>query len=64
MEMKTFLTIDDVAQTLNLSKMTIYRYINAGKLPAYKFGREFRIDPKEFEVFLTQNKISGRLKNE
>lgn len=60
--METFLTIEDVAQSLNLSKMTIYRYINAGKLPAYKFGREFRISPKEFEAFLTQNKISGRLK--
>jgi excisionase family DNA binding protein len=55
--MKTFLTIDDISKTLNLSKMTIYRYINAGKLPAYKFGREFRIEPKEFEGFLKKNKI-------
>ena len=63
MKMKTFLTIDEVAQTLNLSKMTIYRYINGGKLPAYKFGREFRIEPKEFEAFLAKNKISGRLED-
>ncbi len=55
--MKTFLTIVDVSKTLNLSKMTIYRYINAGKLPAYKFGREFRIEPKEFDLFLKRNKI-------
>lgn len=55
--MKIFLTIDEVSKTLNLSKMTIYRYINAGKLPAYKFGREFRIEPKDFDDFLKKNKI-------
>jgi putative molybdopterin biosynthesis protein len=55
--MKIFLTIDEVSKTLNLSKMTIYRYINAGKLPAYKFGREFRIEPKDFDDFLKENKI-------
>jgi excisionase family DNA binding protein len=34
--------------------MTIYRYIKAGKLKAYKFGKEFRIDVKEFTRFLKE----------
>jgi excisionase family DNA binding protein len=54
--MEFFFTIDDIAKKLNLSKMTIYRYINGARLPAYKFGREFRIEPKEFEAFLKINK--------
>lgn len=32
--------------------MTIYRYIGAKKLKAYKFGKEFRIEKKDFDVFL------------
>ncbi len=34
--------------------MTIYRYIKAGKVKAYKFGKEFRIDKAEFERFLNK----------
>ena len=37
---------------LSLNVMTIYRYIDAGKLKAYKIGKEFRIDKAEFEAFL------------
>ena len=36
--------------------MTIYRYIKAGKLKAYKIGKEFRIDKKEFNNFLNKVK--------
>jgi len=38
--------------------MTIYRYIKAGKLKAYKIGKEFRIDKKEFETFLKKAKTN------
>jgi len=31
--------------------MTIYRYIKAGKLKAYKIGKKFRIEEKEFQRF-------------
>jgi excisionase family DNA binding protein len=34
--------------------MTIYRYIKAGKLKAYKIGKEFRVDRKEFNKFLNK----------
>jgi len=36
--------------------MTIYRYIKAGKLKAYKIGKEFRIDKDEFQRFLNKTK--------
>jgi len=38
--------------------MTIYRYIKAGRLKAYKIGRDFRIDKVEFNRFL--NKVSTK----
>ncbi len=36
--------------------MTIYRYIKAGKIKAYKIGKEFRIEKKEFDNFLDRVK--------
>lgn len=49
---KEFYTAQDLAGKLGVNIMTIYRYINAGKLKAYKLGKEFRIDKVEFDAFL------------
>jgi len=49
---KEFYTAKDLAEKLDVNIMTIYRYIDAGKLKAYKIGKEFRIDKAAFEVFL------------
>lgn len=53
---KDFYTAQDLADKLGVNIMTIYRYIKAGKLKAFKFGKEFRIDAKEFENFLNKHK--------
>lgn len=47
-----FLTALEVATMLKVNIMTIYRYIKAKRLKAYKIGKEFRIDKAEFEAFL------------
>jgi putative molybdopterin biosynthesis protein len=47
-----FYTAQELADKLEVNIMTIYRYIEAGKLKAYKFGKEFRIEAKDFEDFL------------
>ena len=44
---KEFYTAKELAEKLRVNIMTIYRYIDAGKLKVYKFGKEFRIDRKE-----------------
>lgn len=49
---KEFYKAEDLAQLLDVNIMTIYRYIKAGRLKAYKIGREFRIDKNEFQSFL------------
>lgn len=49
---KEFYTAQELADKLQVNIMTIYRYIKAGKLKAYKIGKEFRIDHKEFNNFL------------
>ena len=51
-----FYTAQELADKLRVNIMTIYRYIKAGKLKAYKIGKEFRIDKKEFQKFLDKVK--------
>lgn len=54
MSEKDFYTAKDLAEKLDLNIMTIYRYIDAKKLKAYKIGKEYRIEKTEFEEFLKQ----------
>lgn len=49
---KDFYTAKDLAEKLGLNVMTIYRWIGAKKLKAYKLGKEFRVEKKDFEAFL------------
>lgn len=37
------LTVAEVAGILSLSRMTVYRMVNSGTLPALKVGRSVRI---------------------
>ena len=52
MKDKPFYKAEDLAEQLEVNIMTIYRYIKAGRLKAYKIGKEFRIDKSEFNKFL------------
>lgn len=54
-EDKEFYRAEDLAEKLDVNIMTIYRYIKAGKLKAYKFGKEFRIEKNEFNSFLKKH---------
>lgn len=56
MENTKFYTAKELAESLKVNIMTIYRYIKAGKLNAYKIGKEFRIDADEFNKFLSSVK--------
>lgn len=51
-----FLTAKEVSEILKVNIMTIYRYIKAGKIKAYKFGKEFRFKEKEFNIFIENSK--------
>lgn len=53
---KEFYKTEELASLLQVNVMTIYRYIKAGKLKAYKIGREFRIGKNDFNNFLNNAK--------
>ncbi len=54
---KEYYSAHELAEKLGVNVMTIYRYIKAKKLSAYKIGKEFRIDKKEFDNFMRNSKI-------
>lgn len=53
------LTVADVAARLDLCKMTVYRLIHAGRLPAVKVGRSYRISSSAFDKYLRQVRTDG-----
>ena len=38
-----FLTVAEVAEIMRVSKMTVYRLVHSGDLPAVRFGRSYRV---------------------
>jgi excisionase family DNA binding protein len=49
-----FLTVAEVAATIRVSKMSVYRLIHGGQLEAVQFGRSFRITEKALDAYLAQ----------
>ena len=39
----TFMTVAEVAAVMRVSKMTVYRLVPSGELPAVRVGRSFRV---------------------
>ena len=48
----TFLTIAEVADIMRVSKMTVYRLVHAGELPAVRVGRSFRVHETAVDAYL------------
>jgi excisionase family DNA binding protein len=46
------LTISEVASALRVSKMTIYRLVHGGELPAIRIGRSFRVPDSALRDYL------------
>ena len=47
-----FLTVAEVAAMMRVSKMTVYRLVHAGTLPAVRVGRSFRVPEQAVHDYL------------
>lgn len=47
-----YYTIKEVATTLKVVYLTVYRWIQSGKLIAFKAGKQYRIREKDVDKFL------------
>jgi len=48
-----FLTVQEVADLMRVSSMTVYRLIKAGELPAVRVGRSFRVSEPDVDAYLS-----------
>ena len=47
-----FLTVQEVADLMRVSTMTVYRIIKSGELPAVRVGRSFRVRDVDVDTYL------------
>jgi excisionase family DNA binding protein len=52
-----FLTVAEVATIMRVSKMTVYRLVHAGDLPAIRVGRSFRVPEQAVDDYLRHSFI-------
>jgi excisionase family DNA binding protein len=50
-----FLTVAEVATAMRVSKMTVYRLVHAGDLPAVRVGRSFRVPEVAVNEYLRKS---------
>jgi excisionase family DNA binding protein len=46
------LTVNEVADLLRVSRMTVYRLIKTGELPALRVGRSYRLREEDVHTYL------------
>jgi excisionase family DNA binding protein len=51
----SFLTVAEVATAMRVSKMTVYRLVHAGDLPAVRVGRSFRVPEDAVNEYLRKS---------
>jgi len=49
---KQYYSLEEVANILNLSYMTIYRWVHSGKLAAFQVGRKYRVSSSNLKEFI------------
>ena len=50
-----FLTVAEVAAMMRVSKMTVYRLVHNGELPAVRVGRSFRVQENDVDEYLRKS---------
>lgn len=50
-----FLTVAEVAEMARVSKMTVYRMVHSGELPAIRVGKSFRVPLEAVEELLNES---------
>ena len=53
----SFLTVAEVAKIMRVSKMTVYRMVHSGELPAVRVGRSFRVPENAVTDYLNDSFI-------
>jgi excisionase family DNA binding protein len=55
----SFLTVAEVANLMRVSKMTVYRLVHGGQLPAVRVGRSFRVPEDAVRRYLRDSFVEA-----
>ncbi len=55
MKEEQYYSIEEVAGTLKVAYLTVYRWIKSGKLVAYKAGKQYRINREDLQIFMKKH---------
>lgn len=56
-----FLTVAEVAEMCRVSRMTVYRWVHNGDLPAVRFGKSFRVPQEAAAEFVERAAMTSDL---
>jgi excisionase family DNA binding protein len=54
-----FLTVAEVATIMRVSKMTVYRLVHGGEMPAVRVGRSFRVPEQAVHDYLRHSYVES-----
>ncbi|MCO4833394.1 MAG: helix-turn-helix domain-containing protein [Acidimicrobiaceae bacterium] len=52
-----WLNTDEAAKRLGITTRTLYRFMDQGRLPSYRFGRVFRLKTSDIELFIEDCRV-------
>ena len=52
---KKVMTVKEIAEYLGVHPMTIYKYVQDGKIPAFKIGASWRIRKDSIKKWMDEN---------
>jgi len=47
-----YLSLEEIAQQLNVSERTVYRWVRSGDMRAFRLGHITRVTPEDFQKFI------------
>lgn len=56
-----FLTVAEIALSMRVSKMTVYRLIQSGALESIRFGRSYRVSEASVQQYLESVNAAPRM---
>ncbi|HEY8720404.1 helix-turn-helix domain-containing protein [Pengzhenrongella sp.] len=54
-----FLTVAEVAEIMRVSRMTVYRLVHSGEMPAVRVGQSYRVPQDALEQYLAASYVEG-----
>jgi len=61
LEESEIMTVSEVAEYFKISEVTTYKFVQEGKIPAFKIGRHWRVKRSDLDEYIEKLKRGERL---